>query len=104
RTGTRVMFKPDSTIFETVEFKYSAVATRLRELAFLAKGLKITLHDHRGEGKEEIFHFKEGIKEFVAWHNRNKTRINEDVVYVHKKVNEGADDEVEVEAAFQWCE
>lgn len=104
RTGTRVMFQPDMTIFETTEFKYSAVATRLRELAFLAKGLKITLNDHRGEGKEEIFHFKDGIKEFVAWHNRNKTKINEDVVYVHKKVNDGADDEVEVEAAFQWCD
>jgi DNA gyrase subunit B len=104
RTGTRVMFKPDMTIFETTEFKYAAVATRLRELAFLAKGLKITLQDHRGEGKEEIFHFKDGIKEFVAWHNRNKTKINEDVVYVHKMVNGGADEEVDVEAAFQWCD
>ena len=104
RTGTRVMFMPDETIFDVIEFKYSAIATRLRELAFLAKGLKITLNDHRGEGKEEIFHFKDGIKEFVAWHNRNKTKINEDVVYVHKKVNDGADDEVEVEAAFQWCD
>lgn len=104
RTGTKVMFQPDMTIFETTEFKYSSVATRLRELAFLAKGLKIHLVDHRGEGKDEIFHFKDGIKEFVAWHNRNKTKINEEVIYVNKSVNVGADDEVDVEAAFQWCD
>ena len=104
RTGTRISFLPDPTIFDTIEFKYAMVAARLRELAFLAKGLKINLRDHRGEGKEEIFHFKDGIKEFVAWHNRNKTKINEEVVYVHKTVNEGKDDEVDVEAAFQWCE
>ncbi|MCA8912204.1 MAG: ATP-binding protein, partial [Planctomycetes bacterium] len=104
KTGTRVAFMADATIFDTIEFKYSMVASRLRELAFLAKGLKIHLHDHRGEGKDEIFHFKEGIKEFVAWHNRNKTKINDEVIYVHKNVNEGKDDEVEVEAAFQWCE
>jgi DNA gyrase subunit B len=102
--GTRVSFLPDATIFETTEFKYAPVASRLRELAFLAKGLTIKLRDHRGEGKEEIFHFKDGIKEFVAWHNRNKTRINDDVVYAQKVVNEGTDEEVAVEAAFQWCE
>jgi DNA gyrase subunit B len=104
KTGTRISFLPDPTIFDTTEFKYAMVAARLRELAFLAKGLKIYLRDHRGEGKEEIFHFKEGIKEFVAWHNRNKTKINDEVVYVHKTVNEGKDDEVDVEVAFQWCE
>jgi DNA gyrase subunit B len=104
KRGTRVDFLPDATIFDSIEFKYSLVAARLRELAFLAKGLKIKLVDHRGEGKDEIFHFKEGIKEFVAWHNRNKTKINEEVCYAHKIVNQGQDDEVEVEAAFQWCE
>ena len=104
KTGTQVSFLADPTIFETTEFKYSTVASRLRELAFLAKGLKIHLRDHRGEAKDEIFHFKEGIKEFVAWHNRNKTKINEDVVYVHKSVNVGTPEEVEVEAAFQWCD
>ena len=104
KTGTQVTFMPDNKIFETTEFKYSMVASRLRELAFLAKGLKIHLNDHRGEGKDEIFHFKEGIKEFVAWHNRNKSKINEEVCYVHKTVNQGADDEVDVEAAFQWCD
>ena len=104
RTGTRVVFTPDATIFETAEFKYATVAVRLRELAFLAKGLTIRLMDHRPDGKEEIFHFKEGIKEFVAWHNRNKTRINEEVCYVQKTVNQGQPDEVEVEAAWQWCD
>lgn len=104
KTGTRVSFLPDHQIFDTTEFKYTPVAVRLRELAFLAKGLVIHLIDHRGEGKEEIFHFKEGIKEFVAWHNRNKTRINQDVVYAEKTVNEGEDDEVGVEVAFQWCD
>ncbi|MHC4840836.1 MAG: DNA gyrase subunit B, partial [Planctomycetota bacterium] len=104
KTGTRVAFLPDPTIFDVLEFKYSAVAVRLRELAFLAKGITIKLIDHREDGQSEIFHFKDGIKEFVAWHNRNKTRLNEDVVYAQKKVNDGADDEVEVEAAFQWCD
>ncbi len=104
KTGTRVAFMPDATIFDTIEFKFSPVASRLRELAFLAKGLTIRLVDHRGEGKEEIFHFKDGIKEFVAWHNRNRSKINEEVCYAHKIVNEGQADEVEVEAAWQWCE
>ncbi|MCC7508464.1 MAG: DNA gyrase subunit B [Planctomycetes bacterium] len=104
KTGTRISFLPDSELFEVIDFKYPAVAVRLRELAFLAKGLTIKLVDHRGEGKEEIFHFKEGIKEFVAWHNRNKTKINEDVCYGHKMVNQGQADEVDVEAAFQWCD
>ncbi|MBX3458440.1 MAG: DNA gyrase subunit B [Planctomycetes bacterium] len=102
--GTRVHFLPDATIFETIDFKYPAIAARMRELAFLAKGLTIRLHDHRGEGKEEIFHFSEGIKEFVSWHNRNKTKINEEVCYVQKLANQGQPDEVEVEAAWQWCE
>ncbi len=104
KTGTKVHFLPDATIFETIDFKYPAVATRLRELAFLAKGLTIRLHDHRGEGKEEIFHFEHGIKEFVAWHNRNKTKINDDVAYVQKTMNVGQPDEVDVEAAWQWCD
>lgn len=103
-TGTRVAFLPDPTIFETLDFKYAPVAVRLRELAFLAKGITIKLIDHREDGQSEIFHFKDGIKEFVAWHNRNKTRLNEDVVYAQKLVNEGTDQEIEVEAAFQWCE
>ncbi|MEE9312458.1 MAG: DNA gyrase subunit B [Planctomycetota bacterium] len=104
KTGTRVAFLPDPTIFETLDFKYGPVAVRLRELAFLAKGITINLIDHREDGQSEVFHFKDGIKEFVAWHNRNKTRLNEDVVYVHKTVNPDTDEEVEVEAAFQWCD
>jgi DNA gyrase subunit B len=104
KTGTRISFLPDATIFEGIDFKYAMIAARLRELAFLAKGLKIHLQDRRGEGKEEIFHFKEGIKEFIAWHNRNKTKINEEVAYAHKTVNQGQPDEVEVEAAWQWSD
>ncbi len=104
-TGTRVSFLPDDEIFETAEFKLPMIASRLRELAFLCKGIHIKLIDHRDEErKEEIFHFQEGIKEFVAWHNRNKTKIHDDVVYSHKIVNEGQPEEVEVEAAFQWTE
>ncbi|MCC6150191.1 MAG: DNA gyrase subunit B [Planctomycetes bacterium] len=105
KTGTRVSFLPDDEIFDTVEFKTPMIASRLRELAFLCKGIHIKLLDARTEErKEEIFHFQEGIKEFVAWHNRNKTKIHEDVVYAHKIVNQGAADEVEVEVAFQWTE
>lgn len=105
KTGTRVSFLPDTEIFETVDFKTPMIASRLRELAFLCKGIHIRLLDARTEErKEEIFHFQEGIKEFVAWHNRNKTKIHEDVVYAHKIVNQGAPDEVEVEVAFQWTE
>ncbi|GIK53141.1 MAG: DNA gyrase subunit B [Planctomycetaceae bacterium] len=104
-TGTRVAFLPDDQIFDTREFKLPLIASRLRELAFLCKGIHIKLVDHRDEErKEELFHFQEGIKEFVAWHNRNKTRIHDDVVYSHKIVNEGQPDEVEVEVAFQWTE
>ncbi|MCC6573125.1 MAG: DNA gyrase subunit B [Planctomycetes bacterium] len=104
-TGTRIAFLPDDQIFDTIDFKYPMIASRLRELAFLCKGINIKLIDHRGEErKEEHFHFQEGIKEFVAWHNRNKTKIHDDVIYTHKVVGEATNEEVEVEAAFQWTE
>ena len=67
RTGTIVTFYPDDEIFETLEFDYTTLQTRLREIAFLTKGLKITLHDERAEGREDIFQFDDGIKDFIAY-------------------------------------
>lgn len=70
-TGTKIIFKPDYEIFETIEFDYDTLAHRLRELSFLNKGVKITLTDERTE-KSEVFHYEGGIVSFVEHLNRNK--------------------------------
>ena len=82
-TGTTTWFKPDPEIFrDTVVFNYSTLEHRLREMAFLNKGIKITLTDERGEAqKTDTFHYEGGIKEFVKYINRNKEPIHEDIVY-----------------------
>ena len=82
-TGTTTWFKPDTEIFrDTVVFNYSTLEHRLREMAFLNKGIKITLTDERGEAqKTDTFHYEGGIKEFVKYINRNKEPIHEDIVY-----------------------
>ena len=101
RTGTKVTFKPDETIFkETTEFEYDILKQRLREMAFLTKGLKITLRDLRvAEGekpREEHFHYEGGIKEFVYYLNKNKTVVYDQIMYF-----EGDKNNVHVEVAFQ---
>ena len=96
-TGTLIRFKPDEEIFETTEFRYDIVAQRLKELAYLTKGLKIKLIDER-TGKEEEFYSKEGIKEFVRHVNRNRPKIH-DVIYF-----QGEKDDVKVEVALQFTE
>ena len=95
--GTKVTFMPDDTIFDDVIFDYDVLRRRLREMAFLTKGLKISIEDKR-EGKENStsFHFEGGIKEFVTYLNRNKTCLYDQVIYC-----EGAKDDIYVEVALQ---
>ena len=96
-TGTEVTFYPDSTIFDTIEFDYQTLKTRLRETAFLTKNLRITIRDEReSEPKEETFHYEGGIKEFVTYLNRSTTPLYDDVIYC-----EGEKDNVLVEVAMQ---
>ena len=95
KSGTTVTFKPDPNIFSTTHYKYDTLAERLRESAFLLKGVKITLTDER-DGQQDIFHFEEGIKEFVAYLNEDKDTLG-DVMYF-----EGSKDGVEVEVAAQY--
>ncbi len=103
KTGTRVDFMPDDTIFEETVYDYSILKTRLRETAFLTKGLKITLIDTREvdeEGNKSLrkktFHYEGGIKEFVLYLNNSKTALYNDVLYF-----EGTKNNVYVEVAFQ---
>lgn len=87
-TGTEVTFLPDNTIFEDVVFDFDILKTRLRETAFLTKGLRITLTDLRGEEKKErVFHYEGGIKEFVAYLNRSNTPLYDDILYFEGMVN-----------------
>lgn len=95
-TGTLVHFLPDSTIFSVTKFNYDTLAERLRESAFLLKGLKIELIDERGEEQHDVFHFENGIEAFVSYLNEEK-----DVLHPVKYV-EGTQQEIEVEFAFQF--
>ena len=95
--GTKVTFMPDDTIFETNEFDYDTLRSRLRETAFLTKGLKVILTDKReGREKERSFHYEGGIKEFVEYINRHKEPLYKEVIYC-----EGSKDDVVVEVALQ---
>lgn len=97
KRGTRVTFQPDEKIFEETVYDYEMLKQRLRETAFLTKGLHIRLRDEREEEpKENDFHYEGGIKEFVTYLNQNKEPLYEDVIYC-----EGQRDSVYVEVAFQ---
>ena len=115
KTGTKVTFKPDGTIFDETVYDYNTLRVRLRETAFLTKGLKISITDLRPpvqneeeteeefnerkenwEPKTETFHYEGGIKEFVKYLNKHKTPIYEDVIYC-----EGTKDDIYVEVALQ---
>ena len=97
KTGTKITFLPDDTIFEDTVFDYDTLKQRFREMAFLTKGLKISLTDLRDEEpKEKIFHYEGGIKEFVQYLNRSKTPLYETIIYC-----EGNKNGVEVEVAMQ---
>ncbi|MBZ9684795.1 DNA topoisomerase (ATP-hydrolyzing) subunit B [Clostridium estertheticum] len=93
--GTKIFFIPDATIFEEIDFDYETVSQRLRELAFLNKGIRITLTDEREDKKQE-FLYEGGIKSFVDYLNRNKGKIH-DTIYI-----EGRKDEYIVEIALQY--
>lgn len=100
RTGTTVTFKADPTVFkETTVYNYETLATRLEELAFLNKGLRIVLTDLREDEKKDEFLYEGGIIEFVNKLNKNKKVIHENVVYV-----EGQEDNISLEVAFQYNE
>lgn len=95
--GTTVHFKPDGKIFSTTQFSYETLAERLRESAFLLRNVKITLTDLRGEEVvQEVFHYEEGIKEFVAYLNEEKDTLTP-VIYFS-----GEKDGIELEVAFQY--
>nr|WP_297884316.1 DNA topoisomerase (ATP-hydrolyzing) subunit B [uncultured Blautia sp.] len=96
-TGTKVTFLPDKEIFEETVYDYDILKQRLREMAFLTKGLKIVLKDEREDSqKEKTFHYEGGIREFVTYLNRSKEALYPDVVYC-----EGEKDGVVVEVAMQ---
>ena len=97
KTGTKVRFLADDTIFETLDFNYETLETRLREIAFLTKGLKINISDLRVEPNLKAeFHFEGGLRSFVQYLNRNKEPIHPEPIYIEK------DGEVPVEIAFQY--
>ena len=97
KTGTKVTFLPDDTIFETTIFDFNVLKQRFREMAFLTKGLKIVLKDDREEEpKERTFHYEGGIKEFVTYLNRSATPLYEQIIYCEGMVNN-----VSVEVAMQ---
>lgn len=96
-TGTTVTFMPDKEIFtETTVYDYETLQTRLRELAFLNKGIRIILHDERTNEREE-FHYEGGLIEFVKYLGRNRTRLHEEPIYV-----EGEKDGIAVEVSMQY--
>ena len=98
KTGTKVTFMPDDTIFEETVFDYDVLKQRFREMAFLTAGLKITLTDERPEDGilEKTFHYEGGIKKLVSYMNRSKTPLYEDIIYCEGLVNG-----VSVEVAMQ---
>ncbi len=103
RRGTKVTFKPDGTIFQTTIYVRQILANRLRELAFLNQGIRITLCDERevtdGAALEELFYFEGGIKEFVSLLNADRTVLNPEVLYFHREK-----DGIDVEVALQYID
>lgn len=105
RTGTRVRFMPDASIFtETITFEYKTLSGRLRELAYLNGGVKITFTDERetalkdGQPYVETYFYEGGIREYVTYMNREKQHLHEEIIYINAERNN-----VQVEVAMQWC-
>jgi DNA gyrase subunit B len=97
KRGTKITFRPDSQVFETVEFSFDTLAQRLRELAFLNGGVTITIDDERDGGKSHKFLYEGGINSFVGYLNQNKALVNDKPIYMH-----GERDGIDVEIALQW--
>ncbi len=95
-TGTSISFKPDYEIFDDLVYDFGTLKERFQEMAFLTKGLQITIKDERDEGQEEVFKYDGGISEFVEYRNRNKNKMYEEVFYC-----EGQYEDVYVEVSFQ---
>ena len=96
-TGTTVTFLPDAEIFEATEYDYATLQQRLRETAFLTRGLRIALTDERGEGQSDTFHYEGGIEDFVTYLNGMKEPLHDRVIFFEADGEEGA-----VEIAMQW--
>ena len=98
KTGTKVRFLADDTIFETLEYEYEVLENRFREMAFLTKGLKISIEDLREETpKKAEFHFEGGLISFVEYLNKNKEKLHPNPIYIEKK-----DGDVPVEISMQY--
>jgi DNA gyrase subunit B len=95
--GTTITFLPDDEIFDELEFDYSTLAERLRETAFLTRGLKIELVDERAAGQRDTFHYEGGIVDFVAHLNENKDPLHRKTVFFENETDDG-----QVEVAMQW--
>lgn len=107
-TGTTIIFKPDPKIFtETIIFDYITLRDRIRQLAFLNKGLNIVIEDYRDEFRKESFIYNGGIIEYVKYLNKGKEPINSEVIYVNGektfKTNNNYNDSVSIEIALQYC-
>jgi DNA gyrase subunit B len=96
-TGTSITFLPDDEIFDELEFDYATLAERLRETAFLTRGLRIDLVDERGAGQSDTFHYEGGIVDFVAHLNENKDALHRKTVFFEGETEDG-----QVEVAMQW--
>lgn len=100
RTGSKTTFWPDPEIFDEIEYDFSTLEHRLREMAFLNKGIKITISDEReGKKRKEVFHYEGGIKEFVKHQNQNKEALHPDIIYF-----EFIRHDLEVEIAMQYTD
>ena len=98
KTGSKTVFWPDDEIFEEIVYDHATLEHRLREMAFLNKGVSITLKDEReGKEKSEVFHYEGGIKEFVKHQNRNKEAIHQDIIYFEIEKSD-----MQVEIAMQY--
>jgi DNA gyrase subunit B len=96
-TGTTITFLPDAEIFDELEFDYAVLAERLRETAFLTRGLKIELVDERAAGQSDTFHYEGGIVDFVAHLNENKDALHRKTIFFEGETEDG-----HVEVAMQW--
>ena len=96
-SGTTVSFMPDADIFEEIDFDFRVLAQRLRETAFLTKNLRIVLNDERADGESASFQYAGGIKDFVAYINRDKDALHRSIIFLENETDDG-----QVEVAMQW--